>query len=150
MLFINIYLKKIIINVMFMLYYEKASSVRCSYVLYLLATASLIQLLYPRQQQPPAFSRWCAPRPDGHLDTSTAQATSQHRCPGSQHLQKHPSQETIKHFHAFLKQEGPEGHGTLTRDRNIFRVPFFIALCRRHLGGLNLKAIVLKCKSNVC
>jgi len=43
----------------------------------------------------------------------------------------------------YYKQEGPEGPGTLTWDRRFLRVPFFHCFMnnRRHLGGLNLKAI---------
>jgi len=49
------------------------------------------------------------------------------------------------------KQEGPEGPGTLTWDRRLLRVPFIHCFMynRRHLGGLNLNAIVLKFKRNV-
>jgi len=51
-----------------------------------------------------------------------------------------------------FEQEGPEGPGTLTRDGRFLRVPFFHCFMynKQHLGDLNLKAIVLKFKSNVC
>jgi len=52
----------------------------------------------------------------------------------------------------YEKQEGPEGPGMLTWDRRFLKVPFFSLLYVQQatLGGLNLKAIVLKFKSNVC
>jgi len=49
----------------------------------------------------------------------------------------------------FEQQEGSKGPGTLTWNRRFLRDPFFHCFMynRRHLGGLNLKATVLKCKN---
>ena len=56
------------------------------------------------------------------------------------------------HFEMKRKQEGPEGPGTLTWDRRFLNFPFFhcFKYNRQHLGGLNLNAIVQKCKNNIC
>jgi len=70
----------------------------------------------------------------------------------SNHIEQQPIVEFTGQNCCNISTRGPRGPWNAHLRQKIFKFPFFYCFKynRQHLGGLNLNAIVQKCKSNIC